>query len=176
MIESHSPTLSPSNEPTGAPSTQPSEAPSADPSNIPSLEPSHKPSYEPTTSPSAEPTDSPSTEPTGFPSSDSPTKIPIDISSTVPNIHAINVSVNITPGWNDTGVSVNVDSEVVNITNAGFQFGGYPNAVLTNWYELIELYILCVNMVHIDIRDECELCDNAKGNPLRFGSRGTWIY
>ena len=59
-------------------------------------------------------------------------------------MHSINVSVNITPGWNDTGVSVNVDSKVVNITNAGFRFGGYPNAVLTNWYELYILFVMNV--------------------------------
>lgn len=46
------------------------------------------------------------------------------------------MTVDITPDSNESAVSVLVDTAVVNISNAGFEFTGRSSVDLTDWYVL----------------------------------------
>lgn len=101
------------------------------------MEPTHIPTNEPSQKPSSEPTDFPSIEPTGSRSSET-TKTETLFESTTESTGTPDrfASVGITvENWNDTSmVSMDIDRTMVNMTKAGFQFGGYRDAELSDWF------------------------------------------
>lgn len=103
------------------------------------VEPTFNPTTYPSTDPSIIPTVDPTADPTADPSTDSiqhntsTTTVDTLSPTTAPILSSYNVSVEITPGWNESGVTLQIDSTIVNETNVGFEFGGHSAIRLTDW-------------------------------------------
>ena len=112
------------------------------------------------------PTPSPSLEPTKPPSID-----PTDFWTPSPTLPVLNVTVEITPGSiaNESGVSVETDAKVVNVTSDGYEFVGHSDFELTDW---CVLYIFALNhFLHFILFTKCKslhihtlcYCHSSKG-------------
>ena len=93
----------------------------------------------------------PSNSPTHTPLNDSVIVDTTDISDSTQDIPPINVTVDITPSSNETGISVVTDDSVVDITDDTFHFNSQMDVNLSNWYavhfhELVLLkYVMFLN-------------------------------